>query len=398
MMRSGFRLGRMFGIEITIDWSWIIIFLLVSWQLAAALFPSVHPNWQPALCWMVAIAAALLFFASVLAHELAHSLAAKARGMEVRNITLFLFGGVSNIQREPPSAEAEFVITIVGPLTSFVLGFIFLVLGGVTMSEAGNLVGSSTQIFARLSPLTTLLFWLGQINILVALFNLIPAFPLDGGRVLRSLIWAATNNLRSATRTAAWIGQMIAWVMIFCGIWMVFGAQFPLLGGGLLGGLWLMFIGWFLNAAAIASYQQVVIGDVLQGVPVANLMRTGAPAAPPHIPVSSLVSDYLLRGDEEAFPVTEGDHLEGLVSIDDVRNVPQDAWTRTEVNDIMTPADRLEAVAPRTASSEAMLKMARSNLRAIPVVDNGHLVGMLRLRDVVRWLQLHSDGLPAGGQ
>jgi Zn-dependent protease/CBS domain-containing protein len=393
MMRSGFRLGRLFGIEISIDWSWIVVFLLLSWELAAAVFPSVHPTWQPGLCRLVAIVASLLFFASVLTHEFAHSLVAKAKGMEVRNITLFLFGGVSNIQREPPSADAEFLITIVGPLTSFALGLLFLVLGGVTMREAGDVVGSPSQILARLSPLSTLLFWLGQINILVALFNLIPAFPLDGGRVLRSIIWAATNNMRGATRIAVWTGQLFAWTMIFCGIWMIFGARLPIVGSGLLNGIWLTFIGWFISSAAVSSYQQIVIGDVLQGVPVANLMRADARVAPAHIPVSSLVNDFLMRGDEETFPVAEGDRLEGLVSLDDVRAVPQEAWSRTDVNDIMTPADRLEAVAPRTASSEAVLKMSRANLRAIPVVDNGHLVGMLRLRDVMRWLQLHSDGM-----
>jgi CBS domain-containing protein len=189
------------------------------------------------------------------------------------------------------------------------------------------------------------------------------------------------------------VGQLIAWMMIFSGIVMIFGGVIPFFGTGFLGGIWLIFIGWFLHHAAIASYRQIVVQDLLEGVPVSRLMRSGVPTVPAHIPVGSLVHDYLMGTEERAFPVTEGDHLEGLVSLEDVRRVPRDAWDRTEVSEIMTPADRLEAASPREDTSEALLAMARRDIRQMPVVENGHLVGMLRLGDIVRWLQMQSDGI-----
>ena len=236
-----------------------------------------------------ALVAALLFFGSVLAHELAHSLVARARGIPVRGITLFLFGGVSNIQREPPSAGAEFIMAIVGPLTSVVLGAILLVIGVASAGPLPNAAADPNQFLASLGPLTTLLLWLGTVNIVVGIFNMIPAFPLDGGRVLRSIFWAISNNLRKATRWASWIGQGIAWLMIVAGIAMVFGVQLPVLGTGPISGLWLAFIGWFLNSSASRSYQQVVVQDMLEDVPVRRLMRTNPPTVPPDITIDSLV-------------------------------------------------------------------------------------------------------------
>ena len=255
-MDRGFSIGHIFGINIRVDWSWLLIFVLVVWNLASV-FGGVHPDWGPALSWGTALVAALLFFGSVLAHELAHSLVARARGIPVRGITLFLFGGVSNIQREPPSAGAEFIMAIVGPLTSVVLGAILLVIGVASAGPLPNAAADPNQFLASLGPLTTLLLWLGTVNIVVGIFNMIPAFPLDGGRVLRSIFWAISNNLRKATRWASWIGQGIAWLMIVAGIAMVFGVQLPVLGTGPISGLWLAFIGWFLNSSASRSYQQV---------------------------------------------------------------------------------------------------------------------------------------------
>ncbi len=258
-MRSGFAIGRLFGVQIYIDWSWIFIFLLLVWQFGGGVLPAWHPDWPPALTWGTAILLAFLFFASVLAHELAHSLMAKARGLPVRRITLFVFGGVSSIEGEPPSPGAEFQIAIVGPVISLVLGAILLLLGGWNVSRVSNAMHHPVQVEAQLGPGTTILLWLGQINILLGLFNLIPGFPLDGGRVLRSLLWALTHNLRQATRWAAWVGQAIAWLFVVIGLSEFFGASWPFFGSGPVSSLWLVFIGWFLNGAAAASYQQVVI-------------------------------------------------------------------------------------------------------------------------------------------
>lgn len=389
-MRGGFRIGQIFGINIRIDWSWIFIFLLITWNLAASVLPQWHPAWGLALNWTIAVAASLLFFASVLAHELSHSLVAKARGLPVRRITLFLFGGVSNIEREPPSPGTEFLMAVVGPITSILLGVIFLLLGRASAGEMRNLVTDPTQAFTHLSPLATLLFWLGPINILVGCFNLIPGFPLDGGRILRSILWAATKNLHQATRWASGIGQVIAWLFIIGGISMVFGVQLPVFGTGLISGLWLAFIGWFLNQASTASYQQIVIQDLLEDVPVSRLMRSNVPTVPANIPVNTLVYDLLIGSDERAFPVVEDGRLVGLVCLEDVRKLPREVWETTPVSEIMTRADQLAVATPQEEASEALDQLVRRDVRQMPVVEDGHLVGLLRRRDIVKWLQLRS--------
>ena len=389
-MRSGFRIGRVFGINIYIDWSWLFIFLLVTWNLAAGVFPSLHPDWSVPLYWGMGVAASVLFFASVLAHELAHAVVAQARGLSVRSITLFIFGGVANIEREPTSPGTEFLVAVVGPVTSIVLG-VLATLAGILLSR-GGVTGSASveQALANLSPLTTLLLWLGPINIVLGLFNLVPGFPLDGGRVLRSLLWAASGNLRQATRWATWVGQAVAWLFIIAGIAMIFGVRIPFFGTGVISGLWLAFIGWFLNSAAVQSYRQVVVDDMLEGVPVARLMRRDAPTVAPNTSVSQLVDDFVMKTDERAFPVVDGDRLEGLVCLEDVRQVPRAAWDTTPVSQIMTPASQLTVVAPRDDASQALQKLGQRDVRQIPVVQDGHVVGMLRRRDVLRWLQLQS--------
>src|SRR5512141_1074951 len=228
---TGFRIGKMFGISIHVDWSWLVIFSLVSWSLSAT-FGQIHPGWTESLRWGMAMLAAFLFFASVLAHELAHSLAAIARGVPVQNITLFMFGGVSNIQREPDTPAEELFITIVGPLTSLFLGALFLVIGagGYVVNDAG--LGASA-VLARLQPMNTILAWLGSINIMVGFCNLIPAFPLDGGRIVRSLFWAISGDLRIATRWASLLGQAIGWSMVFGGLALVVGVRLPIVGTGI---------------------------------------------------------------------------------------------------------------------------------------------------------------------
>ncbi len=389
-MRSGIRVGRLFGVNIFLDWSWIFIFLLVTWNLAAGVFPSLHPDWSPALYWGLGLVASLLFFASVLAHELAHAVVAQARGLPVRRITLFIFGGVANIESEPGSPATEFLIAIAGPLASFVLGALFTAAG--LLFSGGALAGAGTvaDALARLGPLATMLLWLGPLNIVLALFNLVPGFPLDGGRVLRSVLWAATGSLRQATRWAAWVGQAVAWLFILAGVAMIFGVRIPFFGTGLISGLWLAFIGWFLNTAAVQSYQRIVVEDMLDGVPVARLMRSQAPTVAPNLALSRLVDDYLLKTDERAFPVVDGDQLAGLVCLEDVRRVPRTEWETTPVSQIMTPASKLELVSPREDATQALQKLGRRDVRQMPVVQDGRVVGMLRRRDVLRWLQLQS--------
>jgi Zn-dependent protease/CBS domain-containing protein len=389
-MYGGVRIGRIFGISIHVDWSWIFIFLLVTWNLSA-LFGNLHPNWEVVLRWGIALAAALLFFASVLAHELAHSLVARAFGVPVRNITLFLFGGVSNIQRHPPSPQAEFMISIVGPATSILLGVLFVYLSGTRTGPFGRELLDPPGLIAQLDPLSTLLLWLGPVNIVLGFFNLIPGFPLDGGRILRSILWVITDNLRRATRWASGVGQVIAWLMIAAGIAMAFGARLPFFGTGLINGLWLAFIGWFLNSASVQSYQQVVVQDILEGVPVQSMMRADAPAVSPGSSISNLVYDHVMGTDERSFPVLEEGRLAGVVTLEDIRAVPRDEWERITVREIMTPVGELVVVSPGEDAAEALNKMMQRDVRQLPVVQNGRLVGLLRRRDIMRWLQLQSD-------
>jgi CBS domain-containing protein len=281
-------------------------------------------------------------------------------------------------------------MALVGPLTSIVLGLALVLAGGFT-APVGEAVTDPEKVVAQLSPLTTLLMWLGSINIFLGFFNLVPGFPLDGGRILRSIFWAASDDLRSATRWASWIGQGIAWLMIGVGIAMVFGVQIPFLGSGVSGGLWLAFIGWFLHSSAIAGYRQVVVQDILEDVPVERMMRANPPSVSPGISVDELVNDGIMGTDDHAFPVVDGGQLVGLVTLEDVRAIPRSSWDNTLVRQIMTPADQLVSVTADQDAAEALKKLQARNVRQLPVMRHGSLAGLLRRRDLVKWLQLHSE-------
>jgi Zn-dependent protease/CBS domain-containing protein len=390
-MRSGIRIARIFGINIYIDWSWLFIFLLLTWSLAAG-FGQFNTEWSSALHWGIALLASLLFFASVLAHELAHSLVAKAQNIPVHNITLFLFGGVSNIQQNPRSPRAEFLMVSVGPLTSIGLGILFLIGFATTAGPQASAMVTPRALFEQLSPLSALLLWLGQINILLGLFNLIPGFPLDGGRVLRSILWGSTGDFLKGTRWAAIIGQGFAWLLILTGIAMAFGIQVPLFGSGIVGGIWLAFVGWFLSNAATRSLQQVQVEDILDGVTAERLMRADVPTVAPDTTVSDLVQDYIMATDERAFPVMEGDRMVGLVTMEDVREIESNDRDSFTVGEIMTPAEELVTVASQEEASDALRKLIQRDVRQVPVLCNGVFVGMVRRRDIIHWLQLHSSG------
>lgn len=394
-MRSGIRIARIFGINIYIDWSWLFIFLLLTWSLAAG-FGQFNTEWSSALNWGIALLASLLFFASVLAHELAHSLVAKAQDIPVHNITLFLFGGVSNIQQNPRSPRAEFLMVGVGPLTSIVLGILFLVGFATTAGPQASALVTPRALFEQLSPLSTLLLWLGQINILLGLFNLIPGFPLDGGRVLRSILWGTTGDFLKGTRWAAIVGQAFAWLLILTGIAMAFGIQVPLLGSGVVGGIWLAFVGWFLSNAATRSLQQVQVEDILDGVTAERLMRADVPTVAPDTTVSDLVQNYIMATDERAFPVMENDRMVGLVTMEDVREIESNDRDSFTVGEIMTPAEELVTVASQEEAADALRKLIQRDVRQVPVLRNGVFVGMVRRRDIIHWLQLHSSGGAAG--
>jgi Zn-dependent protease/CBS domain-containing protein len=383
----GFRLGRVFGIELRIDWSWVFIFVLLTWNLVA-LFSRWHPDWTPLGAFVVAAVAALAFFACILLHELAHSLVGMRYGMRVRSITLFLFGGVSNIEREPPSAKAEFWMAIVGPIVSIVLGMGFTLLASlVTTIPAGD-PGAAWNALAALGPVATLLAWLGPVNVAIGLFNLVPGFPLDGGRVFRAIVWKLTGDLRTATLWASASGRLIGWLLIACGIAMSFGAYVPVFGTGFAGGIWLAFIGWFLHGAALQATTRLALDDALAGMMVGQLMRREGPVATPELSVADLVQEHLIPSDERALPVVEDGELLGLVSVTDIRKVPPHLWATTSVRAIMRPVETLSVATPEDPLAKAFAQLAERDVDQLPVVANGKLVGMLRRQDIARWLEL----------
>jgi Zn-dependent protease/CBS domain-containing protein len=396
--QQGLNLGRLFGIEVRADWSLLIIFVLILFSLGAGLFPARHPDWGPAAVWLTAGAAAVAFFASVLLHELSHALVGRANGIEVRRITLFMFGGMAHMENEPPSWRAELAMSLVGPLTSLALGFLFL---GLARLVAGPLEldpEDPGRFFAGLGPVASLLFWLGPINILLAVFNLVPGFPLDGGRVLRAALWGATGDLLRATRWASAGGQFFAWVLIASGFLMLLGIPVPFFGRGLVGGLWLMLIGWFLNNAAQLSYRQLLVKRWLGDLPVSRLMWTGPERLAPELTVRAVADDYLRPGAERTHLVEEDEKLLGLVSLGDLLRVPRERWDFTPIERIMTPAARLVTVPPETNAVDALELLGRHNLNQLPVVERGRAVGLVRREDILRWLVLHAESDASRGK
>jgi Zn-dependent protease/CBS domain-containing protein len=390
-MGNGFRIGRIAGIDIRLDWSLAIVFTLVATSLAAGVFPAWHPDWPRSLAWMTAIAAALLFFTSVLVHELSHALVGRAYGMEVRTITLFVFGGLAHLEREPARWRGELFMALAGPVASLVIGTASLLVAGMLMGPVELDPLHPEKAFAGLGAGATLLFWLGQINILLALFNLVPGYPLDGGRVLRAVLWGITGNLRRATRWASMGGQLFAWMLMGTGIAMALGIAVPFFGTGLAGGVWLMLIGWFLNNAALVSHRQLLIREALHDVPVARLMRAPPGSIPPELPVNAFIDDYLMRSDQRAFPVIRGAALLGLACLADVRRLPREARERATVGQVMTPVAKLSTLRPGDDAADALARLGSTQVNQLPVIDRGRLVGMVLREDILKWLSLHAE-------
>lgn len=390
MTNKGIRIAKLFGINIRIDWSWLLILLLVIWNLSVV-FTQIHPDWGLTLTITIAVSAALLFFLSVLLHELAHSLVAKSQGIPVDSITLFLFGGVASIREEPKSPGNEFVMAILGPVTSLVIGFVLLLLSGIGLETQELLQLQPMQALQHFSPLRTLGFWLGSVNVVLGIFNMIPGFPLDGGRVLRSILWAITRNLRKATRWAAFVGQAIAWGMIISGIAMIFGLRIPFFGEGLVNGVWLILIGWFLNNAANNSYHQLRVRNILEDVPVRRMTRQDPPTVPGNITVNVLIDDYIMQTDDHAFPVLDEDRLIGIVCLDDVRAVPGELRSEKLVLEIMTPRSEIKTISPDDDAFEALMTISRNAIRQLVVMDGDQMFGLVRRQDIVRFLQLQSE-------
>jgi Zn-dependent protease/CBS domain-containing protein len=373
-MPGSIHLGKIAGIEIDINYTWIIIVVLITWSLATQ-FMLVYPGWGAATYWIVGFIAAVLLFVSVLLHELGHSLVARAEGIPVKSITLFIFGGVSNIEREPQSPGKEFWMAIVGPLVSIVLGIIAFLLY-LPLARSG-------------SPLEAILSYLAIANILLGVFNLIPGFPLDGGRVLRSIIWKISGNLRQATRIASVVGESVAVIFILIGVWVFFA-------GNVFSGIWLAFIGWFLlNAARTANFQ-VMLESMFKGVTVSQVMNPNPVTVPANISLQRLVDDYFLPQGLRSALVVQGERFVGLITLNDIRRVPRDQWAQTPVGMAMIPVDRLHAVSPTQNLNDVLSLMANQDVNQLPVVQNGRVVGILSRDSIIRYIEVRrSLGLHA---
>ncbi|HEX8967847.1 MAG TPA: site-2 protease family protein [Chloroflexota bacterium] len=373
-MRSTFNLGRVAGIEIGIHYTWLLAFALISWSLAEGYFPTTLPHASQLTYWLMGIAGALLLVGSVLLHELSHSLVARQRGLRVDSITLFIFGGVSNLSSDATRPADEFVVAGVGPLTS-------LVLAGLSWA-LGYVFHNSIDIVAAL------LGYLAFANATLGVFNLVPGFPLDGGRVLRGVLWAVTGSLRKATRVASYTGQAIGYVLILLGV-------SSLLGGDVLSGLWIAFIGWFLSGAAESTRQEQAVREVLSGIAVRLVMNTSPPVASPRATVESFVFERAVQHGERAVLIVEAGRLLGLVTLADVKRVDRDLWATTPLAEIMSSAD-LQTVTPETDVATALELMTTRAIHQVPVLADGQVVGMISRAEILEMLQVRAElDLPA---
>jgi len=368
-MRSQISLGQVFGIKIGLHYSWFIVAFLIVFSLSAQ-FHAGNPEWGNVLILSLALATAVLFFISLLLHELAHSVVAKSRGLPVREITLFALGGVSQIEKEPTSAKTEFWMAFVGPLTSVGIGLFCLAL-----SRPGG---------ATSGPATAMLSWLGYINLALAGFNMIPGYPLDGGRILRALIWWKTHDVERATRLASRVGQVVGLIFIGIGI-----LQFFTSAG--ISGLWIAFIGWFLLQAAGESYVRMGLKRAMENVKVSDLMTPDCGTADGNLNLQHFVEEQLLPTGRRCFIILENEAVAGLVTPREVKQVERSRWPVTTLHDVMRPLEQMRTVTPETPLASALEIISRHDLNQLPVVSNGRLVGVLSRAHVLSFLHTRTE-------
>lgn len=367
---NGFRIGRIFGFTIRIDFSWFVIFFLILWTFTVAVFPRQVPGLAPGVYIAMAVAGTLIFFSSLLMHELSHSIVARRRGIEIEGITLFIFGGVSQTRGEPDSARDEFVIAGVGPLTSLAIG---LALGGVA------------YVLSRLNvtpAVFVVLQYTAMLNVIIAVFNLMPGFPLDGGRLFRAAVWKFTGDLRRATKVASTAGSVFGWLLVGLGLLQAFF-------GAVVGGLWLVFIGWFLRNAAIMSWRQYLVKQALEGVRADQVMSRDPVGVSPDLPLDELTNDYFLRQKYVVYPVVDGDGRKplGVIGLSQVRGVPKEEWPARRVRDTMAPLDETNTVESTDDVDHVMDRLRTSSSKRVLVLDDGRLVGIISPADIAAWLE-----------
>ena len=364
MFRHTIPIGRVLGIPIDLDYTWFLIAALITWMLAANYYPVEFKGGTTPEYWLMGALTAILFFASIVVHELAHSWVALRYKVPVHRITLFIFGGVSQIEGEPPTASAEFLIAIVGPLTSFALAAAFYFL---------------EPLLAPTPPALAVAKYLALINGLLGLFNLVPGFPLDGGRVFRAIVWGVNKNFRRATLIAASTGRFIGFFFIIWGVW-------EALRGGFVNGLWIAFIGWFLESAAGAQIQQVMVQGLLVGHRVSEAMGNACTHVSGDTPVQRLIDQEVLTHGRRCFLVDQGNRPVGLLTLHNIKEIPRTSWTTTTAAQAMIPLDKLSKVEPNAELWKALEKMGGDGINQMPVVQGETIVGMLSRADIVRYL------------
>lgn len=368
-MNTSIKLGRIWGIPIGLHFSWFLIFGLVTWSLAVGYFPQEYPELVTSAYWILGAVTSILFFGSVLVHELGHALVALRNRLPVRAIKLFIFGGVAELTQEPRSAGVEFRIAIAGPLASLALATLF---GGLYLLDQHIPLLAAPSI------------WLARINLLLALFNLMPGFPLDGGRVLRAAIWWKTDDLRRATQVASFSGQMVAFGFITGGIFISFNGNF-------FNGLWLIFIGWFLQNAAASSLTQTNIQETLRGVTAAQAMHREFPRVSGLTPISQLVEEEVINGGQRSFLVEQDGQVRGLLSLSDIRAIPERKWRFMTTQQVMKPFEGLVKVEPTTELLAALQLMEEARVSQLPVVADNQVLGLLSRDSIFNYLRLRSE-------
>ena len=372
MFGRSIPLFRLAGFQVGIDWSWLILAVLITWTLSVGVFPYYYPELTSGVYVAMGVIAALGLFASIVLHELAHALVARRYDLPIRGITLFIFGGVAEMEREPQRPGVEFAVAIAGPIASLLIGLAcWLLAQGAAVAGAGVVA-------------VGVLAYLAMINVILALFNLVPAFPLDGGRMLRAALWRWQGDLRRATRIASAIGGGFGIALIVLGV-------FRVVTGDFVGGMWWFLIGLFVRLAAQASYQQVVIREGLRGVPVRRIMTADPVTVPPQISVAELIDDYLYRHHHKMFPVVDDGRLAGCVSVKDVKAVPREQWAATTVGQIMRPCSAATAMAPDTDAMEALAAMHRTQNGRFLVMEGERLIGVVTLKDMLKFLSVKLD-------
>jgi Zn-dependent protease len=370
MLRGGIPIGRLFGISLRLNYTWFIVFALVTWSLTVYYFPHAVPHWDVGMRVLAGVITSLLLFGSVLAHELMHSIVAQAFGIPVHSITLFIFGGVARMNEEPKRPRDELWMALAGPLASLVLGGIFYVLY-IWIGPHNDFARVVTQ-------------WLALINIYLAAFNLVPGFPLDGGRILRSILWWRTRNLRRATRIASNIGRGVGYLFIFAGVFIIFQGLW-------LNGLWLAIIGWFLENAAVGSYRQVALLDMLQGHTASEVMTRDCPAIPPNITIEALVNEHVLATGRRCFPVTINGRVNGLMTLHNIRAVPRTLWPTKTVQEAMTPLSELKTVRPSEDLAAVLDTLTDEDINQLLVMDGDDIAGVIGRDNILSFINLRGE-------